>query len=95
VSQLQDPIDQLSCANSRPARSLRRFQPFLGLGRERKPEVPARVWRDAFEGFLEDDFADEPRRHQRPRRLVATRRARSSTDQDIVLAAIPNATLLV
>jgi pimeloyl-ACP methyl ester carboxylesterase len=60
-------------------------------------KVPARVWREAFAGFLEDDFADELDAIEAPTLLVWGDRDAlvPRRDQDIARTTIPDATLIV
>jgi non-heme chloroperoxidase len=59
-------------------------------------KVPARVWRDTFAGFLEDDFADELDRIQAPTLVVWGDRDTLSphADQQTLLRAIAGSRLL-
>jgi hypothetical protein len=98
VSRLQDPIDPAFVREFQASTLAQAIpQPFLDMVVTESLKVPARVWRDAFEGFLEDDFSDELDAIEAPtlilwgdRDALAPRR-----DQDIALAAIPDATLIV
>jgi pimeloyl-ACP methyl ester carboxylesterase len=98
VSQLQDPIDPAFVREFQASTLAQAIpQPFLDFVVEESLKVPARVWREAFEGFLEDDFADELDAIEAPtlvlwgdRDALVPRR-----DQDLVLAAISDATLIV
>jgi pimeloyl-ACP methyl ester carboxylesterase len=98
VSQLTDPID--------PA-LVREFQEstlahpvsseFLDTVVQESLKMPARVWRAAFEGFLEDDFAGELGRIQAPTLVLwGTEDAFASRrDQDALLKAIAGSQLVV
>ena len=98
VSTLADPIDpafvrefqQSTLAQPIPA-------PFLETVIRESQKVPARVWREAFQGFLEDDVAPDLGRINAPTLIVwgdldsFCRRV----DQDALLEAIPHARLIV
>jgi len=60
-------------------------------------KVPARVWKDAFAGFLEDDFATEVEQIHAPTWIVWGDRDNfcPRSHQDELLARIPNARLSV
>jgi non-heme chloroperoxidase len=60
-------------------------------------KVPARVWRAAFEGFLEDDFAGEFGKIKAPTLIVWGARDTFCPrhDQDTILEAITGARLVV
>lgn len=70
---------------------------FLDLVVEESLEVPARVWRAAFAGFLEDDVVADLGRIAAPTLVVrGTRDAFCSRrDRDALLAAIPGSRILV
>lgn len=98
VSRLEDPIDpafvrafqQGTLAQAVP-------EPFLETVVAESLKVPARVWRDAFAGFLEDDFAGELGAIAAPTLLVWGDRDAlvPRRDQDRMLRTIPNAKLVV
>jgi pimeloyl-ACP methyl ester carboxylesterase len=98
VSRLQDPIDPVFVREFQASTLAQATpQPFLDFVVKESLKVPAHVWRKAFEGFLEDDFADDLKAIEAPtlilwgdRDALAPRR-----DQDIMLAAIPDAALIV
>ena len=98
VSKLADPIDP---AFVREFQKSTLSQPvpaaFLETVIRESLKVPARVWREAFEGFLEDDVAPDLGRIKAPTLVVwgeldsFCRRV----DQDALLEAIPHARLIV
>ena len=59
-------------------------------------KVPARVWRAAFEGFLEDDVAHEIGKIRAPTLIVWGERDAlvKRSDQDALLSAIPGSRLV-
>ena len=76
VSRLTDPIDPAFVRQFQETPWPGRFPPpFLDMVVRESLKVPARVWRAAFEGFLEDDVAGDlgrypgahPHRPGRPR----------------------------
>ena len=97
VSQLTDPIDP---AFVREFQESTLAQPvpseFLDAVVQESLKVPARVWRAAFEGFLEDDVAGALGRIQRPTLIVWGARDAicRRRDQDALLAAIPGSRLI-
>jgi non-heme chloroperoxidase len=98
ISTLTDPIDpalvrefqQSTLAQPVPQR-------FFETAVQESLKVPARVWRAAFEGFLETDFSGEFSKIKAPTLIVwgdqDTFCPRS--DQDMLVARIPGAQLLV
>jgi hypothetical protein len=91
VSRLTDPIDPAFVRQFQESTLARPMPPaFLDMVVQESLKVPARVWRAAFEGFLEDDVAGALGRIQAPTLIVwgtrdsLCRRA----DQDDLLAAI-------
>lgn len=98
VAKLGDPID--------PA-FVREFQestlaqpippPFLDAAIQESLKVPARVWRAAFEGFLEDDVARELGVIAAPALIVWGERDSfcRREDQDALRAALPHARFVV
>jgi pimeloyl-ACP methyl ester carboxylesterase len=98
VSSLADPIDPGLVREFQEGTLARPLPPaFLDTVVRESLKVPARVWRAAFEGFLEDDCIGELGRIRAPT-LIAwgardtfCRRA----DQDALLAAIPGSRLVV
>jgi non-heme chloroperoxidase len=98
VSQLTDPIDPGFVRDFQES-TLGRPVPgaFLEIMIQESLKVPARVWRAAFEGFLEDDFAGELSRIEAPTLILWGDQDAlcSSGDQDALLAAIPGSRLIV
>ena len=98
VSQLTDPIDP---GFVREFQESTLAQPvskaFLDTVVQESLKVPARVWRAACEGFLEDDFAGEFAKIKAPTLIVWGARDTFCPrhDQDALLAAIPDARLVV
>jgi len=98
VSQLRDPIDAAFAREFQASTLAGPIAPqFFDLVMRECLKVPASVWRQAFEGFLEDDFSQELEAIEAPTLLVwgdrdtlAPRR-----DQEIALNAIRNAALIV
>jgi pimeloyl-ACP methyl ester carboxylesterase len=98
VSRLTDPIDpnfvrefqESTVAQSVP-------QPFLDAVVQESLKVPARVWRAAFEGFLEDDFAGELDRVKAPTLILWGDQDAlcPRADQEALLAAIAGSRLAV
>jgi pimeloyl-ACP methyl ester carboxylesterase len=98
VSKLADPIDpgfvrefqESTLAQSVP-------EAFLGTVIQESLKVPARVWRAAFEGFLEDDFTEELNRIKAPTLILWGDRDRlcSREDQEVLLGAITGSQLVV
>jgi non-heme chloroperoxidase len=64
---------------------------------EESLKVPARIWRDAFAGLMEDDFSSELNRIAAPTKLVWGERDNfvPRADQDILLARIAGSRLAV
>jgi pimeloyl-ACP methyl ester carboxylesterase len=98
VSRLQDPIEP-ALAREFQTSTLARAIPdaFLDHAVRESLKVPARVWRDAFAGFMEDDFADELAKVDVPTLLIYGDRDAlvPRRDQDVAAAAIRDATLCV
>ena len=87
-----------SCANSRKARWRNRFcARFLDTAIQESLKVPARVWRAAFEGFLEDDVARDLGVMTAPTLIVWGDRDSfcRREDQDALRAALPHARFVV
>jgi non-heme chloroperoxidase len=98
VSQLTDPIDPGFVREFQESTLAQPISPaFLGTVVQESLKVPARVWRAAFEGFLEDDFASELDKIEAPTLLVWGARDTLCPrhDQHVLLRAIPGARLVV
>jgi non-heme chloroperoxidase len=98
VSQLTDPIDPGFVREFQESTLAQPISPaFLGTVVQEGLKVPARVWRAAFEGFLEDDFASELDKIEAPTLLVWGARDTLCPrhDQHVLLRAIPGARLVV
>jgi pimeloyl-ACP methyl ester carboxylesterase len=94
VSRLADPIDPAfvrEFQESTLAQSV--SAAFLDMVVGESLKVPARVWRGAFEGFLEDDVADDLGRIAAPTLIAwgAHDALCSRRDQEELLEAIPGA----
>lgn len=98
VAGLADPVDA-DFARAFQAATLARPVPagFLDMVIGESLKVPARVWRAALAGLLEADHSAELRQIDRPTLVVWGDRDAffPRSDQDALLAAIPNAQLLV
>jgi pimeloyl-ACP methyl ester carboxylesterase len=98
VSRLTDPIDPRFVREFQES-TLARPVPadFLDAVVKESLKVPARVWRAAFEGFLEDDVAGALGRITAPTLIVWGDRDRFSSrdDQDALLGAIAASRLVV
>jgi pimeloyl-ACP methyl ester carboxylesterase len=98
VSRLTDPIDPTFVRQFQESTLAQPVPPdFLDMVVGESLKVPARVWRAAFEGFLEDDVAGDLGRIRAPTLIAWGARDAlcSRRDQDELLAAIPGARLLV
>lgn len=98
VSRLADPIEPGFVRAFQESTLARPVPPaFLDLVVQESLKVPARVWRSAFAGFLEDDFAAELGRIAAPTLLLWGDRDAFAprADQDILAGAIPHARLVV
>jgi len=96
VSQLKDPINVAIAREFQESTLARRIPPAsLDLFVSESLKAPARVWRDAFQGLFEDDFAGELGRIAVPTLLVWGERDAlvPRQDQAALLSAIPGATL--
>jgi pimeloyl-ACP methyl ester carboxylesterase len=98
VSRLTDPIDPAFVREFQESTLARPVPPaFLDTVVQESLKLPARVWRAAFAGFFEDDFAAELGRIAAPTLVLwgdrdgLSRRA----DQDALIAAIPGSERLV
>ena len=98
VSHLTDPIDP---AFVREFQESTLAQPipaaFLETVIKESLKVPARVWQEAFEGFLADDVAPDLARIKTPTLIVWGELDNfcRKVDQDALLEAIPHARFLV
>jgi pimeloyl-ACP methyl ester carboxylesterase len=98
VSGLSDPIDRGFVRDFFRASFHRPVAPaFLDAMVTESVKVPARIWREAFPGLLEDDLVDELHRIAAPTLLVwgELDAIVPEEDQRTLLAAIPSATLEV
>jgi non-heme chloroperoxidase len=98
VSQLTDPIDPGFVREFQESTLAQPISPaFLDTVVQESLKVPARVWRAAFEGSLEDDFVSELDKIEAPTLLVwgAQDMLCPRHDQDVLLRAIPGARLVV
>ena len=98
VSQLTDPIDPELGREFQESTLAHPVSPeFLDTVVRESLKMPTRVWRAAFEGFLEDDFAEEIDKIQAPTLLVwGTRDTFASRrDQDVLLKKIAGSQLVV
>jgi pimeloyl-ACP methyl ester carboxylesterase len=98
VSTLTDPIDPDFAREFQESTLARRLSPaFLETVVRESLKVPARVWRAAFEGFLEDDFASELGEIAAPTLVLWGDRDRFArrTDQDALVAGIAGSRLAV
>ena len=98
VSRLQDPID-MTIAREFQESTLAQQIPadFIDLAVSESLKVPARVWRDAFAGLMEDDFSTQLNAIKAPTLLLwgDCDAMVPREDQDVALDAIPSATLSV
>jgi pimeloyl-ACP methyl ester carboxylesterase len=98
VSRLADPVDAAFVREFQESTLAHAIpQPFLDAVVAESLKLPARVWRDAFAGFLEDDFADELGAIAAPTLLVWGERDTlvPRHDQERMLRCIPDAKLAV
>jgi len=98
LSRLQDPIDPAFAREFQASTLAAPIAPtFLDLVVRESLKVRAHVWRAVFDGFFEDDFAQELGDIQAPTLLVWGDRDALShrPDQDIALRTIPRADLQV
>jgi pimeloyl-ACP methyl ester carboxylesterase len=98
VSRLADPIDSSFVREFQESTLAQPVPPaFLGTIVQESLKVPARVWRAAFEGFLEDDFAGELNRIKAPTLILWGDRDGlcSRGDQDALLGSINGSQLVV
>jgi pimeloyl-ACP methyl ester carboxylesterase len=95
---LADPIDPAFVRDFQESTIARPVPPaFLDVVVQESLKVPARVWRAAFAGLFEDDFAAELDRIAAPTLVLWGDRDAFSprADQDILASAIPHAELVV
>jgi pimeloyl-ACP methyl ester carboxylesterase len=98
VSQLADPINPVFVREFQESTVAQRVpEAFLDTIVQESLKVPARVWRAAFEGFLEDDFAGELNRIKAPTLILWGDRDGlcSREDQEALLGAIMGSRLVV
>lgn len=98
VSRLQDPIDPVFVRDFQTSTLAQAIpESFLDLAVRESLKVPARVWRNAFAGFLEDDFAAELGNVDAPTLIVWGDRDALAPrhDQNVASEAIADATLVV
>lgn len=98
VAQLIDPIDPALIREFQESTLAHPVSPgFLDTVVQESLKMPARVWRAAFEGFLEDDFAGEVRKIQTPTLMLwGTKDAFASRrDQDDLLKRIAGSQIVV
>jgi non-heme chloroperoxidase len=98
VSRLTDPIDPAMVREFQESTLAHAVSPeFLDTVVQESLKMPARVWRAAFDGFLEDDFAGEIDKIQAPTLMLwGTRDAFASRrDQDALLKKIAGSQLVV
>jgi non-heme chloroperoxidase len=98
VSQLTDPIDPGFVREFQESTVARPMSPaFLETVVQESLKAPARVWRAALEGLLEDDFADEVDQIKARTLLIwgGQDTLCSRRDQDVLLSAIAQAKLVV
>jgi pimeloyl-ACP methyl ester carboxylesterase len=98
VSQLTDPVDR-DFARAFQESTLAQPIPreFLDTVIEESLKVPARVWREVFQGFLEEDWAGELHEISVPTLLVFGARDAFCTraDQDLLLERVTRSRLIV
>jgi pimeloyl-ACP methyl ester carboxylesterase len=98
VSRLEDPVDPGFVRQFQESTLARPVPPaFLEAMIRESLKVPARVWRAAFAGFLEDECAGELGRIRAATLILWGDRDAicSRRDQDALLAAIPGSRLVV
>ena len=98
VATLTDPIDPAFVEDFQASTAARPLaEATLATFVEESLKLPARVWTAAYEGFLEVDFSEELPAIEAPTLVVWGDRDVFTTrdEQDSLLAAIPNARLLV
>ncbi len=98
VSPLRDPIDPRFVREFQESTIAQPVPPaFLDAVVQESLKVPARVWRAAFEGFMEDDVAGDLGNIKAPTLILWGARDAycPRADQETLLAAIPGSRLLV
>ena len=99
LATLEDPIDPAVARDFQVSTLAREVPPeLLTMAVEESLQVPARVWREAFRGFLETpDFSAELARVRAPALIVWGDRDSyaPAADQEALRAAIPGARLIV
>jgi non-heme chloroperoxidase len=98
VARLNDPIDPALARAFQESTLAQPIPPeFLDTAVAESLKVPARVWRAAFEGFLEDDLMPELRRIAAPTLIIWGDQDGfcSRATQDALIGTIPCATLAV
>jgi pimeloyl-ACP methyl ester carboxylesterase len=98
ISKLEDPIDPAFAREFQVSTLARPVAPeFLDMVVGESLKVPAHVWKAAFAGFFEDDFASEIGKIRVPTWIVWGDRDNfcPRADQDALLATIPGARLSV
>lgn len=98
VSQLADPIDPSFVREFQESTLAQAVpQAFLDTIVQESLKVPARIWRAAFEGSLEDDFTGQLNRIKAPTLILWGDRDRFCRrgDQDALLGAINGSRLVV
>jgi len=98
IRALSDPIDEAVAREFQASTLTRAIDPeFFEMVVRESLLAPAHVWRRCFEGFLEDDFADELARVRAPTLLLWGDRDAfvSRGDQDALLAGITGSRLRV
>ena len=98
VAPLRDPVDPAFAREFQESTLGRPLSPaFLDMVVRESLKVPARVWRGAFAGFFEDDFAAELGAIAAPTLLLWGDRDALArrVDQDALVAGIPGARLVV
>jgi len=98
VSRLQDPIDVAIAREFQESTLAQAIPPdFLDFAVSESLKAPARVWRDAFAGLMEDDFTAQLNAISAPTLLVWGDHDSMAPrgDQYAVFGAIPSATLTV
>jgi len=98
VSQLTDPIDPGFVRAFQESTLAQSVPPaFLDMVVQESLKVPARVWRDAFEGFLDDDVHRDLHRITAPTLILwgAQDALVTRADQDALLSAVKESRLVV
>ena len=98
VSQLTDPIDPVFALEFQQGTLAQPVTPaFLDVVVQESLKVPARIWRAALQGLMEDDFVGEISRIKTPTRLLWGNRDTLclARDQEVLLDAIEGSKLVV